>query len=197
MNPCEQEGKIEQLVRKAEQATLDTAGLVKGQKDLAAQHVTLVQKLDGFFDRLEAILLADMERRTQMDQALRDIDQLFRQHREAHIAIDAIHTRNAICDGANVIQRTEKMWTWMQQEQGWRRFLPVAISLIVGLLAIYVTITDIQDRSEMENFKADLYQEYHEEFDRRLRDEIYQNEMEDRREQDRIKTYGVPKNPSP
>ena len=162
MNPCEQEGEIKKLVTKAEESQRINADLVRGQKDLANQHVLLVQKLDGFFDRLEAILLADMERRTQMDQALRDIDQLFKDSRQMHAEVDAIHTRNALCDGANVISRTDKMWTWMQQEQGWRRFLPVAISLIVGLLAIYVTITDIQDRSELDDFKRQIYEEYKE-----------------------------------
>lgn len=162
MNPCEQEGEIRKLVTKAEDAERANRALADGQRDLANQHVVLVQKLDSFFDRLEAILLADMERRTQMDQALRDIDQLFKHQRELHQDVDAIHTRNALCDGANVIGKTDKMWTWMQQEQGWRRFLPVAISLIVGLLAIYVTITDIQDRSEMQEFKQQVWEHYQE-----------------------------------
>jgi hypothetical protein len=154
-NPCEQEHHITALTVKVDEGTKNQAVLMKGQEALAVQHMVLVQKLDSFFDRLEAILLADMERRTQMDQALRDIDKLYKQQREIHENVDAIHTRNAICDGAGVMAKTDKMWIWMQQEQGWRRFLPVAISLIVGLLAIYVTITDINDRDEWEALKAD------------------------------------------
>jgi hypothetical protein len=199
MQPCEQEHEIKALVISSEENKNDTKALMKGQEALAVQHMVLVQKLDSFFDRLEAILLADMERRTQMDQALRDIDTLYVDSRAQHKELDSIKQRNATCDGAGVMDKNEEMWiwyqanitkskqftevwNWFQQEKGWRRFVPTMLTVITGILAIYIGLVSIGAQYESEEHERSEY--------------LYQEQILDEHHRaENARTYGIDPGP--
>lgn len=157
-HPCEQEDTIHNIEK-------TNASILKSQEMLASQHLDLVQKLDGFFSRLEVILLADVERRKDIDQLIKDTNHLHEHARLNTEKIAAIEQRNAMCDGAGIFDNFPKMWNWFQGnkkmldkfeslyqwylgELGWRRFIPVAMTVITGLLALYMAFAQVNQKYE-------------------------------------------------
>jgi hypothetical protein len=150
--PCEQQDNIRDI-------QLVNRDILRNQELMATQHIQLVTKLDDFFCRLETILLADAERRTQLVQALQDVDQLFKDNRAIKKDLQEIHEWKATLEGAGILINFPKVWNFFQQEQGWRRFVPAAMSLVTGLLAIYITMhsvfgnsTSLSDQAILDNY---------------------------------------------
>jgi len=146
--PCENQLKIDQLVTDSVLSKETSKQMLRNQQSLAEQHLLLVTKLDGFFERLEVILLADMERRTQLAQTMQDVNQLYGDSRELRIRMADMETTKAQYDGANIYTRVPKLWEWYQQEQGWRRLIPTIMTIITGLFAIYISLSSMNDTEE-------------------------------------------------
>ncbi len=163
--PCEQEDKIKDIQN-------TNISILKNQELLSSQHLDLVQKLDGFFSRLEVILLADVERRKDIDQLIKDTDHLHKHVRDNSEEIKHINERNARCDGAGIFENFPKMWNWYQGhkdsaidfkkmwlwylgELGWRRFVPAAMTMVTALLALYVTFAEVTDNQEFKQHSHD------------------------------------------
>jgi hypothetical protein len=134
--PCEQEDSIATILKEQTDSKITTSSILENQHHLADQHLVLVQKLDKFFDRLETILMADVERRAHVEQLIKDTDELAKIQRKMNEEIDVIQQRNAKCDGAGIFENFPLLWNHYQQEKGWRRMVPIACAVTAAIAAL-------------------------------------------------------------
>ena len=119
---------------------------------------------------LTQVLLQNARHGEVMLQLKKENDLLFISQRELKQEVGLIKQRNSRCDGAGIFENfpvmyswylanKEKMvqfggvWQWYNQELGWRRFVPTAMALITGLLALYVTVAELNHSDELEDRK--------------------------------------------
>lgn len=137
MNPCEQEENIAIILKEQESARLLNSQILKNQEVLAKAQEEVALKIDRFFDRLEAVLLTDVERRKDISQLMKDTDYLFSDHRNLCIRVDKLESIRNIQDGMELTSKTGTLWNWYQQERGWRRTIPIALAAISALSALF------------------------------------------------------------
>ena len=143
---------------------------IKLDQVLHNQHqlgIDIKQAIDG----LTKIIMADIETRKDVEQLKKDREILFDLVRADALQIARINERNAKCDGAGIFENFPKMWDWYKQhdsayislvdqvetesgrldkvydwymnEMGWRRFIPSTLTIISGILVIYVTLVGL------------------------------------------------------
>jgi hypothetical protein len=178
--PCEQAEVIK--AQGAVMSELKSGQTAQGDKiDMILE--TLHSQTTTFNDsikELTQVLLQNARHGEVMLQLKKENDLLFVSQRDLKKEISLIKQRNARCDGAGIFENFPKMyswyqaniekskqfaivWTWYNQELGWRRFVPTAMALITGLLALYVTFTElahddaVADRKEMEAYMLENY----------------------------------------
>lgn len=134
--PCEQEGNIQAIA-------IQNAKILESMKNLSINQDNLSDSLKRSLDRLEQILLAEVENKKDIIQLRKESDLLFTKGREIDCRLDLIDVRNAKCDGSGIFKDFPKVWNWYQQEVGWRRFIPAAMTIITTLLAAYVTFSEV------------------------------------------------------
>lgn len=131
--PCEQERNIE--------------AILANQTSLHESHKELSVALKDSMTQLREILLSEVANKKDIDQLKKENDLLFEKIRKVEMRTDLIEVRNAKCDGAGIFDNFPKIWNWYMQEQGWRRFVPAALTVVSALLALYMTISDIQNHN--------------------------------------------------
>lgn len=133
--------------------------IVELQKTQAAQNNKLdrlhenqteaTRDLKTAISELTKIVRADIQTRAEVEQLKKDREILFSMASSAAGRLEEIELRNAKCDGAGIFENFPKVWNWYQQELGWRRFAPAAMTIITGMLALYVTISEIDQRERL------------------------------------------------
>lgn len=138
--PCEQEQNIKEI--------REGLSEVRGEnKQILQNQQTLVSELKESFGRLEKILLSEVEQRKDIDQLKKEADLLFQKQRNAEervmkdvLALSArmakMELTKAEYDGARIYERVPVIWEYVQQEKGWRRFLPGVLSAIATICTI-------------------------------------------------------------
>jgi hypothetical protein len=151
---CDQKEKIDQILINQTELGIDIKQAIEG---------------------LTKIIMADIEIRKDVEQLKKDREITFATQRAVANRIDAIEIRNAKCDGAGIFENFPKMyewyisniekskqfsvlWRWYLGELGWRRFIPIILSFITCLLALYVTFAEMtHDDAEMDKKEFKLY----------------------------------------
>jgi len=145
MIPCEQADKIEKQGKLLED-------IARAQKDHRTEFQQSIQKLTD-------ILIENTKHDAALSQARKELDLLFDKTRTNEHRIEAIEMRNARCDGAGIFEswpkirdfylsfvplkeKTEKLWNKYQQDEGVKKWIPLAISVI----AILITLLSYMDR---------------------------------------------------
>ena len=148
--PCEQEPVIREQGKKIDQ-------ILHNQEQSA-------RDMKSAIDKLTTIIMTDIERRMEVDQLKKESELHFEKNRSLSQRVEGIEVRNAKCDGAGIFENFphiwnwynkhkesdvdfKKMWTWYQQEQGWRRFVPAAMTILTGILALYIGLQSIGENT--------------------------------------------------
>lgn len=126
MLPCEQEKNI--------------ILVLANQRSLQESQLELSSTLKESMSQLREILLSEVANKKDIEQLKKENDLLFSRIKLVDQRVGRIEVRNAVCDGAQILARFPKVWDFYQQEQGWRRFLPAAMTFISLLLAIYISL---------------------------------------------------------
>jgi hypothetical protein len=164
-DPCEQAEVIKAQATIV--AELKSGQLAQGNKiDMILETLhTQTSTFNDSIKELTQVLLQNARHGEVMLQLKKENDLLFISQRELKQEVGLIKQRNAKCDGAGIFENfpvmyswytanKEKLvqfgnvWTWYNQELGWRRFVPTAMALLTGLLALYVTVSEISHSNE-------------------------------------------------
>jgi hypothetical protein len=149
--PCEQEPVIRNQGEKIDQ--------------ILANQEQSARDMKAAIDKLTTIIMTDIERRMEVDQLKKESELHFEKNRNLAEKVDAIEVRNAKCDGAGIFDNFpiiwnwfqahkdsdidfKKMWRWYLMEQGWRRFVPATMTVLTGLLALYIGMQSISNGTD-------------------------------------------------
>ena len=98
---------------------------------------TLSSTMTAALDRLTATIEADIGTRKDVEQGKKDIKRLYTKSREIAVEIRAINERNTLYDGKGVFDKFDTVWNFIQQEKGWRRFIPATMTFICAALVFW------------------------------------------------------------
>lgn len=104
--------------------------VIENQKILASD-------LKQTLDRLTKIIEEDIGTRKDVEQGKKERAILFDKVRSVEQSVVAIGIRNARCDGAGIFENFPVVWAFVQQEKGVRRFIPYALTVLMGLMTLY------------------------------------------------------------
>jgi hypothetical protein len=128
---------------------------------------------------LTQVLLQNARHGEVMLQLKKENDLLFISQRDLKKEVGLIKQRNAKCDGAGIFENFPKMhdwyiankekmvyittvWTWYQRELGWRRFIPAAMTILTGLMAIYIGAQKLGGFDKpMSSLERDILDKHH------------------------------------
>lgn len=155
---CNKGPDIDSLKKSQMQQGLKIDQILESQRTTAAE---LKQAIDG----LTAIIKSDIETRKDVEQLKKDREDLFALIRTGEQRLGKIEHRNAICDGAGVLERFPKVWDWYMKhdtasqnidnlicsikkkvdkvynwhlgELGWRRFIPAMMTFLCAAIVVY------------------------------------------------------------
>lgn len=125
-------------------------------KQIIKNQETLVAELKESFQRLEQILLADVEHKKDISQLKKESDLHFQKNRTLEAKVEttttALATRMTAMektkseyDGAKIYQRVPELWEWFQQEKGWRRFVPTAMAALAWIATMITFFIKMHD----------------------------------------------------
>jgi hypothetical protein len=149
--------------------------LVDAKVDLILENQkVLATDLKQTLDRLTSIIEEDIGTRKDVEQGKKERELLFVMSRRNAEDIAEIKVRNARCDGAGIFDNFPKMWNWFQQhetatkgkdaqlvsmkrkvdrlnnlsiaEQSIKKFVPLAITLLVALTSLWLNVDSLVDR---------------------------------------------------
>lgn len=127
-DPCNKGPDIDKLNHKVD-------NLIEAQRATSAD-------LKEAINRLASIVEADIETRAAVEQLKKDREILYAKYHGIDARTDAIEIRNARCDGAGIFENFPTVWNYIQQEKGWRRFLPGVMTFLSFLLLLFSTLSD-------------------------------------------------------
>ena len=143
-DPCEKGPVIEVLQKtQIEQG----AKLDQVLENQVLQNKTMTDALN----RLTSMIEADIGTRYEVEQGKKERELLFDFRRNDVARIEAIEIRNAKCDGLGVFKKWNTVWDFIQQEKGWRRFVPAAMTGISFLIVLWATLGTINTSNEHEH----------------------------------------------
>lgn len=99
-------------------------------------------KLEKAINRLTSVIETDIETRAAVEQLKKDREMLFARYHGIDARVDAIEIRNAKCDGLGVFNKWDTVWNFIQQEKGWRRFIPALLTAASFLILLWTTFGD-------------------------------------------------------
>lgn len=108
---------------------------------IAAQQATSTD-LKQAIDKLTSVIMTDIETRAEVEQLKKDREITYRLVHSIVARLDAIEIRNAKCDGAGIFENFPKVWDYIQQEKGWRRFLPALLTGLSFLILLFNSFGD-------------------------------------------------------
>jgi hypothetical protein len=117
-------------------------------------------ELRDALNRLTSIIETDIGTRLEVEQGKKERELLFQAVRRSAEDINVIKERNAKCDGAGIFENFPKMYDWYQAniaksdqfvkvyawylgELGWRRFVPAVMTVMTGMMALYIGIQSL------------------------------------------------------
>jgi len=150
-DPCNKGPDIDILKKEQQKAVHQQIILSNKVDQLLVNQKETSDDLKQAINKLTAIIELDIETRKDVEQLKKDRDAQAVKLKVEQSRITAIEVRNAKCDGLGIFNKWDEVWNFIQQEKGWRRFVPVAMAIISTGLAIYITLADA-------NIKSDLHQ---------------------------------------
>lgn len=177
-NPCDKGPAIDAVRQAQQKLTFEQTAqsmkidqVLENQKQLGTD---IKQAIDG----LTKIIMADIETRKDVEQLKKDREILFDLQRVDAAAIVSLQRLADQYKGAGIFDHFPILWNWYQQheaaeevedeqiaamqtrtntvytwylgELGWRRFIPTAIAIIAGLLAIYSSVANFDKPANAE-----------------------------------------------
>lgn len=136
MLPCEQEKNITEIKDETRAIKEEQSSIRSENRQIIRNQETLVLELKKSFERLEGILMADVEHRKDIQQLHKESDLLFEKVRNNEHRVEKIEIRNAKVDGMGIVEDFPEVWNWYQQEKGWRRFIPAAMACLAWMATI-------------------------------------------------------------
>jgi len=121
---------------------------------------TQTETFNSSIKELTQVLLQNARHGEVLLQLKKENDLIFNSLRDVKTDVQAIKERNAKCDGAGIFENfpkiwdwytahrksdvdIDKMWKWYLGELGWRRFLPAVLAVISTVMAIYISLHQI------------------------------------------------------
>lgn len=135
--PCDQTTNIESIKEEQANSRIVQAQLLRNQEIQAERQDALVKKLDEFFNRLEKILITDVERRKDIESVTKDTDILYKEYRELSHRMDIGEQFRSNYVNNKTGEKVSDLWNWFNQEKGWRRTIPYVMAAISTLSALF------------------------------------------------------------
>ena len=137
--PCDKGPDIEQL--KVDQAEIKTEQVSQGIKldQVLDNQQQLGTDFKDALSRLTSIIEEEIGTRKDVEQLKKDREILYEKRGVDAARIAAIEVRNAKCDGLGVFEKFPMVWDFMQQEKGWRRFVPGVGAAVCTVSVVYTT----------------------------------------------------------
>ena len=130
--PCDKGPAIAELQKSSIEHGLKVDQVLENQKSLG-------DTMTAALNRLTSMIEADIGTRKDVEQGKKDIERLYLKGRRTEERVESIEIRNAKCDGLGVFKKWDTVWNFIQQEKGWRRFLPASMAFLSFLILLYVS----------------------------------------------------------
>lgn len=144
-DPCDKGPEIQALRKEQTEQGIYIKAILENQVQASAD-------MKESIDKMTKLIIEGNSTRQEVEQGKKERAVLFTMARHAEEHLSAIDVRNARCDGAGIFEQWPAVKTYIDQDKGFRRFIPAMTGFLSFLILLYVTFSSPDEPSKKVDF---------------------------------------------